>query len=280
MLIPHAQTMGLRPLLALPLRRSSQALMTVPMLEDLALGAYDAYEACLTAAPLPTAAVIASVLAVAGDLLSQSRTDEPFDARRAFAFATFGALYTGVFQYQLFAALISTLDGSHLSPILDGAMAGSSMVTPSIEFIGAAERTLVNQLFIIPSLYYPLFFLVTGLAYSLTPEQMLDRGRELYLPLIKRNLGFWLPVQFFQFAYVEESLQLPFVCVAGLVWNFILSAVSLAADKERESALPAVVSTGSVQPGQTAVSGLVVPTSQSTKESSGASEQVTSDSRS
>ena len=273
----------MRPQLALPaLSRSSRALMTdagapLVVLADVVLNARNAYEACLNAAPLPTAAVTASVLAIAGDVASQRRANSPFDSKRAIAFATFGALYTGIFQYKLFALLITTFDGSHLLPILEGAVRGSSMIAPfgtmdtvttsllanegALQpLIGAAERTLVNQLLIIPSLYYPLFFLVTGLAYGLSATQMLERGRELYLPLLRRNLAFWLPVQFFQFAFVEQALQLPFVCVAGLAWNFILSAVSLAADnKEREGEAPAGTSRSPLRLGGSA--GRVVPSS-------------------
>lgn len=40
---------------------------------------------------------------------------------------------------------------------------------------------------------------------------------------MKRNWTFWLPVQYFQFGYVDEPLQIPFLCVVGLAWTFILS---------------------------------------------------------
>ena len=72
----------------------------------------------------------------------------------------------------------------------------------------------------------PLFFLVTGLAMELKPRQIVERARELYLPLQTRNILFWVPVQFGQCAFIEPDLQLPFVCVAGLVWNIILSNVA------------------------------------------------------
>jgi len=40
---------------------------------------------------------------------------------------------------------------------------------------------------------------------------------------MKRNLLFWIPVQFVAFAYVPEDQQIPLLIVCGLVWTVILS---------------------------------------------------------
>lgn len=219
-------------------------------LSTAATSASSLYAGFLAAAPLPTAAITASSLAVAGDLLAQQRAtpDEPLDMRRTAAFAIFGACYTGIFQYNLFALLIETCDGTTLLHVLnDGQMVVNDLwdatrgiapystpeqfaVSPALDSamlptLGALERTLLNQLLVIPVLYYSLFFVVTGVAYELTPAASLERARSLWIPLVMRNLLFWLPVQFYQFSSIEPELQLPFVCVAGLVWNIILSAV-------------------------------------------------------
>merc|ERR1711871_511978 len=92
--------------------------------------------------------------------------------------------------------------------------------------MGAAERTGINQLIIVPIVYYPLFFAVTGAVQGLTNEQSLRRAQENFAPLLSRNLLFWLPTQFVQFYYVEPEWQVTYVCVAGLVWNVILSALA------------------------------------------------------
>lgn len=170
--------------------------------------------------------------------------------RRLLSFAIFGACYTGCFQYNLFAFLNEHVDGTDLLFPAEAAMqyatAMAAMlgveisplpeVTTLLPLLGAVQRTLINQLCIIPSLYYPLFFLITGLAYNLSLKEMIERARSLYLPLLQRNLAFWLPVQFAQFAFIEPAFQLPFVCACGLVWNMILSTVSLAQDSERKKA--------------------------------------------
>ena len=43
---------------------------------------------------------------------------------------------------------------------------------------------------------------------------------------MKRNLLFWIPVQFVQFGYIQEDLQIPFLSVCGLAWTFILSVAA------------------------------------------------------
>jgi len=197
------------------------------------------YSAAVQSAPLPTAAATASTLAITGDVLAQWRAapGEPISLRRTSGFAIFGALYTGCFQYTLFSFLIATCDGTTLQAMFNDALRGaapydvSAVPDPTLlPFLGAMERTLINQLIIIPLAYYPLFFLVTGLTYGQTVEQMRDRAKSLFVPLLRRNLLFWLPVQFCQFAFIEAEMQLPFVCVAGLAWNIILSTVSLQQD--------------------------------------------------
>ena len=85
---------------------------------------------------------------------------------------------------------------------------------------------MVNQLFIVPFFYYPVFFAVTALVQGLTFSEGYQRAQSMWVPLLQRNLAFWIPVQFIQFRFVEESLQIPFVCVAGLCWTIILSTVA------------------------------------------------------
>ena len=56
---------------------------------------------------------------------------------------------------------------------------------------------------------------------------------------MKRNLLFWIPVQFVQFGYIQEDLQIPFLSMCGLAWTFILSVAAGSAknytpDKELE----------------------------------------------
>lgn len=83
-----------------------------------------------------------------------------------------------------------------------------------------------NQFIVIPTIYYPLFFSLTGYVQGLSIEATIERAQTTIVPLLKRNWAFWLPVQYFQFGYVDEPLQIPFLCVVGLAWTFILSVAA------------------------------------------------------
>jgi len=74
---------------------------------------------------------------------------------------------------------------------------------------------------------YPLFFTMTGALRGHEPEQIAAHAHAQFAPLMQRNILFWLPAQFIQFTLVPVELHVPFVCVAGLAWNAILSAHAL-----------------------------------------------------
>jgi hypothetical protein len=106
--------------------------------------------------------------------------------------------------------------------------------------LGAVEQTLASQLVIVPLFYYPVFFSLTGAIQGLSVSGSISRAQDMFLPLMKRNLMFWLPVQFIQFGYIQEDLQIPFLSICGLAWTFILSksagsAKSYTPEKEMET---------------------------------------------
>ena len=84
----------------------------------------------------------------------------------------------------------------------------------------------LNQLVVVPAIYYPLFFGVTGAVQGLTVSESLARARANFVSLTLRNWKFWIPAQLAQFAFLGEEWQVPYTCVMGLVWNVILSAVA------------------------------------------------------
>lgn len=87
-------------------------------------------------------------------------------------------------------------------------------------------ETTANQFIVIPIIYYPLFFSLTGYVQGLSIDATIDRAQTTIIPLLKRNWTFWIPIQYFQFGYVDEPLQIPFLCVVGLAWTFILSVAA------------------------------------------------------
>ena len=75
-------------------------------------------------------------------------------------------------------------------------------------------------------IYYPLFFGITGAVQGLNLRQVMERARRQFLALQMRNWAFWLPAQYFQFVFLPIEKQVLFTCIAGLVWNIILSALA------------------------------------------------------
>lgn len=218
-------------------------------------GAASFYISMLNAHPLPTKVATAAVLASMGDALAQFKKQQvqreqaivativareaagaaratksemlrirqaiKFDKRRNLGFALFGAIYTGAFQHNLFPWLMEHFKGTFLADLFSG-----MGLQVDQHLFAAVERTCVNQLACIPLLYYPTYFAVTGAISRLNVTAIVQRAQALYLPLLRRNLAFWIPIQLLQFATVPMELQVPYVCVAGLVWNTIMSTMA------------------------------------------------------
>jgi hypothetical protein len=187
------------------------------------------YKQTLATNPLPTKMVTGAVLATAGDAIAQSREPGEYDTRRAASFASFDMAYRAL-QHASFPIIVEHCRGQFFTGLL-GAMGASAMVTHVnadviTNYFAAMEQTLASQLGIVPFLYYPVFFALTGAIQGLSVEGSVDRAKEKFLPLMQRNLLFWIPVQFIQFGFVEENLQIPFLSVCGLAWTFILSVMA------------------------------------------------------
>jgi len=175
-----------------------------------------AYTDSLVQHPLATKMITGGVLATSGDALAQSRTDEQYDTRRAASFMAFDICYRAL-QHFSFPIIVHECQGQFLGPL---------MSTFPTEYAAAMEQTLASQLGIVPFFYYPVFFALTGFVQGISADAALERAKENFLPLMKRNLIFWIPVQFVQFGFIDEQLQIPFLSVAGLCWTFILSVAA------------------------------------------------------
>jgi hypothetical protein len=172
-------------------------------------------------------------LAVTGDAIAQRTQNKnplafDYDTRRAASFAVFDMAYR-VLQHYAFPAIVSYCHGQYLGsiPVFEDNL--------DVFFRATMEQTLCNQLVIVPFLYYPAFFSLTGFLQGLSVEATVARAQETFLFLMKRNLLFWIPVQFIQFGFIEEELQIPFVCGAGLVWTAILSILAGSAKSYAET---------------------------------------------
>mmetsp|Transcript_23562 Transcript_23562/g.34884 ORF Transcript_23562/g.34884 Transcript_23562/m.34884 type:complete len:281 (-) Transcript_23562:232-1074(-) len=190
------------------------------------------YKQSLFDYPVPTKMLTGGILAFVGDAVAQSREPE-YDKKRAGAFVSFDLVYRAV-QCSLFPTIVDICDGHFLAPVLPDI---------DVHFLGTLEQTFANQFLVIPFIYYPVFYSLTGYLQGLSFEANVERAQNTLIPLLKRNWLFWIPVQYYQFGYVDEPLQIPFLCVAGLAWTFILSAYAGSVktfDEESVAVVPVV----------------------------------------
>lgn len=193
---------------------------------DIASSILKDYKNALDADPLKVKIITGCLLAIVGDAIAQLGQPEEYNKKRAAAFVAFDGVWRTV-QQVTYGPIIETCNGK-FSIILLGSLPFADIQQALIReenrvILGAIEQTLVSQLVLIPLLYYPIFYSVTGVVQSLTVEETLIRAKETFVPLMKRNLLFWIPVQFCAFYFVEENLQIPVLTACGLVWTIILS---------------------------------------------------------
>ena len=177
------------------------------------------YMSALKLCPLPTKMTTGAFLATAGDAVAQGWEENGYDPTRGASFAAFDTIYR-IIQHWLFPSIVKLCRGQYLFAAA-GAIGAEKLFDLSI--LTAMERSLASQLIMVPFLYYPIFFCVTGFAMKLSFEEGLDRAKLNFVPLMKRNLLFGIPVQYIQFCYVPTDLQIPFLSCTGLVWTFLLS---------------------------------------------------------
>lgn len=235
---------------------SSSGILASADSANLFQGALSIYKQHLLTEPLKTKVLTGIVLAFVGDALAQyssSRTtttttteegEQPqptfkYNVKRAISFATFDGCYravqqvtyppmmkicNGKFSLALLSTVLTILPSS--SSVDDSSSSSQSTTAVYLlHILASLEQTLVSQLVIIPILYYPIFYIITSFVQGLSFTQTISRIRETFIPLMKRNLLFWIPIQFVTFAFVDEStnLQIPILIVCGLVWTIILS---------------------------------------------------------
>lgn len=180
------------------------------------------YQRALKTNPYETKMATGVVLAIIGDAMAQLREPAPYDVKRATAFAAFDGFYRAV-QQLTYPPLIAQCQGQHILSLLGTLGMQSASSSSFASLMGPLEQTLVSQLVIIPTIYYPLFFTITGVIQGLTISETIDRAKDTFPKLMKRNLLFWIPVQFVAFGYIQEDLQIPVLIACGLIWTIILS---------------------------------------------------------
>jgi hypothetical protein len=150
----------------------------------------------------------------------------------------------------------------HLMPKVVDAARSSAFASPSafadpsftameLNFLPGVERFSelicplgVNQLMAIPLLYWPSFFIFTGIVEGQSLTTVMTTLHQRLPGLMKANLMFWIPAQGFQFAAVPVDEQAVYVASMGVIWNGILATIMApkpAAEKAAESLTRTVV---------------------------------------
>jgi hypothetical protein len=187
------------------------------------------YQEALHSDPLRTQVTTGVVLAIAGDAIAQQQyevehpSQKPeYDYKRAVSFASFDGVYRAL-QHFIYPPMIALCQGQLLST-----------VTHDVKLAAALEQALASQIIIIPVIYYPTFFAVTGLVQGLSARQTYERASSSFWPLMTRNWLFWIPVQFSVFNYIhDEAAQISILIACGLVWTVILSVLAGQAKEEQ-----------------------------------------------
>lgn len=158
----------------------------------------DLYKGTLSAHPLATKMVTGGTLAVTGDAIAQSRDiDGEYNTRRAASFMVFDMCYRAL-QHVSFPVIVQQCQGQYIGgviasvPILTTLFNGLNVDNP-VYYYGAMEQTLASQLGIVPFMYYPVFYVLTAFVQGLSTEGAIERAKETFIPLMKRNLLFWIP---------------------------------------------------------------------------------------
>ena len=214
--------------------------------------AFDSYRQTLYDYPLRTKMLTGVIIAVVADAIAQATAalttgvQDPdakglpqdwYNGKRAVSFAAFDAVYRAA-QHYMYPPMIQMFQGQYITGMVTSAMASLSLNSPSLSWAGPLEQALASQLIIIPLVYYPVFFALTGIVQGLTVEETIERARTTFIPIMKRNLLYWIPCQFAAFNFLTgdqlEPLQIPVLTGLGLIWTIILSLFAGAASAEEE----------------------------------------------
>ena len=188
----------------------------------LSAAAASIYSSALVTNPLEVKAATAAVLSVTSDAMVQRKeTPGQYNWGRGASFATFNAAYKGVFLHFSLPAIFALCQGN----VLRAAVGAAGVPVCGDALLKALERTIFNQLLVVPIVFFPLFFGVTGAVQGLNSGASWQRMRENYVPMCWSSFKFWFPVQIITFLMLPLKWQASCTQAVSFVWNYILSSL-------------------------------------------------------
>lgn len=156
---------------------------SVPIATDL----LNSYKHALEVHPLETKMLTGGMLATMGDAIAQSREPEVYDKKRGASFASFDMCYRAL-QHNVFPLIVATCKGQLFLGAIATIPAVAKFVSQNVDptYFGAMEQTLASQLIVVPFIYYPVFFALSGAIQGLTVEGAIERAKEKFIPLMER----------------------------------------------------------------------------------------------
>ena len=86
------------------------------------------------------------------------------------------------------------------------------------------QQVCVDLLLYTPIVYFPFFYVSTGLIKGVPAEESLARCHENTVPDMINNLYFWGPAQVLNFALLPQFCRVPFMSALGFIWLGMLSS--------------------------------------------------------
>lgn len=177
--------------------------------------------------PFAFGVVISTVKTSASDLLVQKVVErkEEIDWKRNMAFATFGCIYLGGFQYFLYVTAFGRMFPNAAR------FAAKPLREKLTDLKGMA--TLSGQVFLDqcvhhPLLYFPAFYLVKDFVVNEGNVDFWKVVREYKLTMKEDLLALWkvwVPATFLNFAFMPMWARIPWVAGTSAIWTCILSAM-------------------------------------------------------
>lgn len=164
--------------------------------------------------PVRTNLALGSLFGFTGDVVCQfgvqQRDLSQFDQPRLWGLTTFFGFYAATFSLRIFALYPKILPES-------------IMKSPFRE--GMASAVLDNCVHS-PLLYFPLFYVWTGLFEGDTVSNSLVKYYHQLVPAMSSLLVVWMPIQLVNFSLVPRQYRVAFVGLGNLVWNVIIDWIS------------------------------------------------------